>query len=170
MVLMRHAEQQALTAGDLALASHYRHKVQEEAGHDRWAEQDLEGLGVAGIEYGHGESMTAIGQLIAYLRRAVDRDPSLFLSYMLLAEYLTVLVGPLWLQALESRCGISPDRLTVLANHVVLDRQHAAEGFREIDILVTSPEKGGPMLEVLRTSLFYYEQFWNEVLSTPRAA
>jgi hypothetical protein len=159
-----------LMAGDLALASHYRHKVQEEAGHDRWAEQDLERLGIPGIAYEHDESMAAIGQLFAYLRRVVDRDPCLFLSYMLLAEYLTVLVGPLWLQALESRCGISPDRISVLANHVVLDREHAAEGFREIDILVTSPEKGGAMVDVLRTSLSYYEAFWNEVLATPRAA
>jgi hypothetical protein len=165
MGVLRRAEERALAVGDKALAAHYHGKFAEENGHDQWAEKDLESLpGSSG--YGTDPSTMAVGRLVSYLREIVDRDPALFLSYILLAEYLTVLVGPDWLRALESKCGVAPSQISVVANHVELDRDHVAEGVRTIDMLVTSPDKGQPMLDVIRQSVSYYEEFWNEVVST----
>ena len=176
MTVLRQAEQCALAAGDYELAAQYRHKFGEERGHDRWAERDLRnlpgsvpGYGSYGSDVG-GDSTRGLQGLVTYLRTIVDQDACLFLSYIILAEYLTVLVGPDWLRALESKCGISPAKLTVLTNHIELDREHVVEGVRAIDALVTSPEKRGPMLEVLRRCMSCYEEFWDEIMSTTSKA
>jgi pyrroloquinoline quinone (PQQ) biosynthesis protein C len=172
MAVLRRAEQRALAAEDYELAAHYRHKLGEERGHDRWAERDLQSLPGSVAAYGSGDSTNALALqgLVTYLRTIVDQDACLFLSYIILAEYMTVLVGPDWLRALESKCGISPAKLTVLTNHIELDREHVVEGVRVIDALVTSPEKRGPMLEVLRKCMACYEEFWDEIMSTTSKA
>jgi hypothetical protein len=170
MDVLRRAERRALAAGDRELAEHYRHKIHEEQGHDRWAERDLEHLPSSGAEYGRNHSTTALGELLAYLNGVVDQDPYLFLSYILWAEYSTVLLGPDWLQAIESKCGVPQSQITVVANHVELDREHTAEGVREIDALVTSQDKEVPMLEVLRRSICHFEKFTNEILSAESKA
>jgi hypothetical protein len=170
MTVLGRAEDRARAAGDHDLAAYYQHKLIEERGHDRWAENDLESLHTSGPDGGY-DSTSAIGRLVAYLRTIVDQDACLFLSYIFLAEYLTVLVGPDWLQALEAKCGIPSTKVSVLANHVELDREHVIEDVRIIDALVVSRRKEAPMLEVLRRSIGYYEEFWNEVMSaTSKAA
>ena len=169
MSLMRHAMAGATTAGNSPLAAHYRQKICEESGHERWAERDLERLPSQSTEYGSNIRETAIPRLIAYLHAAIDRDPCLLLSYMLLAEYLTVLVGGEWLDAVQKNCGVSRSRITILANHVELDRKHATEGARAIDRLTTL-RKRDPMLDVLRTCIGYYEAFWDEIHSVTLAA
>ena len=60
--------------------------------------------------------------------------------------------------------------MSVVANHVELDREHVERGSREIDLLVTSLDKLEPMLDVLRTSISYYEQFWDEILDAKTEA
>jgi hypothetical protein len=167
--ILRRAQERAASLGDQALAAHYRHKLGEESGHDRWAEQDLRGLSPSAAERTVHES-EAIARLLTYLDDVVQGDPSLYLSYILFAEYLTVLVGPRWLEAVESKCGVPKSMLSVIGNHVELDREHVAEGVREIDTLVQSPDKRGAMLDVLRRSISYYEQFWTEIVSMPTKA
>ena len=162
--LIRRAEERARAIGDLPLAEHYAHKFREEGGHDLWAEEDLRRLSPS-TPAPAGAGSPALTQLLKYLEEVVDRDPGLYLAYILLAEYLTVLVGPKWLEALETQCGVPQSKLSVLGNHIVLDREHVAEGVREIDALVTSADKREPMRQVLRTGMAYYERFWNEILA-----
>jgi hypothetical protein len=168
--VVRRAQRRAIARGDGALAAHYGHKLREEVGHDRWAEQDLEKL-PATAEYGYGTRATALGQLLTYLDDISSHDPCLLLPYMLLVEYLTVLAAPRWLRMLEINCGIPRSSITVVTNHVALDQDHAAEGIETIDLLVTSEDKRQSMLDVLRKSIAYFEKFWSEILSTaPLAA
>ena len=164
MDALRKGARRAFEDGDRALAEHYRHKTREEEGHDLWAERDLVKLTSSGTTDGRHPDSPAMTRLVDYLDRLVDRDPCLFLAYILLSEYITVLVGPPWLEALENKCGIPRNRVTVIANHVELDGEHVTEGVDVIDRLV-SPHKLEAMLEVVRTSFSYYELFWNEILS-----
>jgi hypothetical protein len=169
LAVLERAQQRALAMGDLHLAAHYRRKLLEERGHDRWAEKDLEKL-PSTLAYGPDASGSALGRLVNYLGEVANQDPCLYLSYILLAEYLTVLAGPEWLEILEHNCGVPRTTLTVVDNHIALDRDHVAEGVQTIDMLVTSPEKRAPMLDVLRRSIGYYEEFWLEILSTTHQA
>jgi len=159
------AERRARAKGDLSLADYYHQKLSEEEGHDRWAQGDLAKLPPA-EEYGRNLSTAALGRLLTYLDRVVAQDPCLFLPYMLLAEYLTVLVGPGWLRTLETRCGIPQSSVTVVANHVELDKEHVMEGIQAIDFLANSADNIQPMLTVLRRSFSYLEEFLDEILST----
>lgn len=168
--VLKRAEEVACASGDQALASHYRHKYSEEYGHDRWAERDLKALRGSFDLYESNRSLTALKKLIAYLGNVVDRDPCLFLSYLLLSEYLTVLVGPVWLQALEGKCGVPRNNLSVVVNHVELDRAHVKDGIREIDALVCTRDKRDAMLEVVQRSVAYYDEFWDEILGTTTIA
>jgi hypothetical protein len=163
MPLLRRAEARAAFLGDEALAAHWRHKIAEEAGHDRWAKADLASLASAGGPRTAHDATGALRDLLAYLRDAVDRDPCLLLAYALLAEYLTVLVGGHWLGALERHCGIPQRSVSVIANHVELDGAHAVEGVIEIDRLKTSRTEPAAMHEVLRAAIGYYEAFWRDV-------
>jgi hypothetical protein len=161
--LLRRAEARAAAIGDDALATHWRHKITEEVGHDRWAESDLQRLSPGGGGRASDAAAGPLRELLAYLEETIDRDPCLFLAYALLTEYLTVLVGGHWLQALERHCGIPQRNVTVIAKHVELDQAHAVEGVIEIDRLRTGRTDPAAMQEVLRTALGYYEAFWRDV-------
>src|SRR5579883_2358507 len=103
MRVLHRAAERASDAGRGALADHYLRKIREERGHDQWAERDLDSLPGAATASTQGEEQPALRDLLRYLDQVVDRDPSLLLSYILVAEYLTVLVGPAWL--VRSRAG-----------------------------------------------------------------
>jgi hypothetical protein len=163
--VLRNAELRAAAQGDPKLAAHYRHKYAEEAGHDRWALADLKSIGAT-----HGEPSPALTRLVAYLDDATTKEPCSLLAYILFAEQLTVRVGPAWLEVLESRCGVSRHSMSVVANHVQLDGDHVAEGVRDIDVLVPSLDKLEPMVTVVRTSISYFQQFLDEIMSIERVA
>jgi hypothetical protein len=185
MDVLRRAERRAELVGNAPLAAFLRHKLSEETGHDVWAVRDLDTMPDAETaaegdrdEASPPESRVraqprgggAIEQLLAYLDEVVLEEPTLFLSYMFLAEYLTVAVGGSWLRLLEDKCGIAQTRVTVVANHVELDREHVAEAMSVLDDLVGDRDLAPRMLEVVRESLRFYESFWDEVLATTQAA
>jgi hypothetical protein len=183
MGVLRRAERRAELVGNAPLAAFFRHKISEEVGHDAWAERDLASMPEPAGPTGDGldeasppqsvarpRARGAIERLIEYLDEVVVEEPALILAYIFLAEYLTVVVGGSWLRLLEDKCGIPQAKVTVVANHVELDRDHVAEGMRVLDDLAGAPELGPRMLEVVRESLRFYEAFWDEVLATTRAA
>jgi hypothetical protein len=183
MDVFRRAERRAESVGNAPLAAFFRHKIREEAGHDVWAVRDLAAMPEADARPEGADDETsppdsrvqprargAIEQLLEYLDEVVIEEPTLLLGYMFLAEYLTVAVGGSFLQLLEDKCGIPQTKVTVVANHVELDRDHVAEGMIALDELVGDRDIAPRMLEVVREGLRFYEAFWNEVLATSQAA
>jgi len=157
------ARDRARAAGDEALALHYDHKGREEVGHDKWAERDLERVGhIAAAPIPRG-TVPAIRSLVHYLAELIDEDPVLYLSYCLFAEYLIVILGPEWLDMLEKNCGIPTSAMTVVANHVELDKDHVEEALEAIDDLVGDPTKLPKMRDALHASFAYFEQFCREL-------
>jgi pyrroloquinoline quinone (PQQ) biosynthesis protein C len=145
------------------LAAYFAHKLSEEIGHDRWAEQDLAKVsGTFHITAPKAPS-PSVAALVDYLRRAIDEEPARYLAYILFAEYFTVLVGPEWLAALEQGCGIPASSLSVVARHIELDQAHVAQGLAEIDALVPDPARLAPLRETLFQSMRYFSDFCNEL-------
>jgi hypothetical protein len=81
---------------------------------------------------------------------------------MLFAEYYTVLAAPAWLDALEKRCAIPRSFVSVIANHIELDREHVTEGLFEIDQLV-DPNERSELVESLHEAMALWDAFFAEV-------
>lgn len=158
------AEQRGLGA----LAAYYRQKVGEERGHELWAKSDL---GELGRRFGLSEvpgPCRAIEGLVAELERAIPEDPAAYLAYILFAEYFTVLMGPVWVRALEERCGVPPGALTVVSRHVDLDREHVAECRREMAELIGPGDEGG-LERMLAMAMARFVEFCDELAAeSPR--
>lgn len=157
------ARDRAQALGDAPLAKHFAHKLAEEIGHDVWAERDL-----ASLTRMTGSSVdvrvtSAMRRLVELVARIIDEDPALYLSYIAFAEYLIVILGPEWLELLERRCGIPMTSMTVIGNHIELDREHAEEAFDQIDDLVGEPHKLRPMRQALAETLALFDEYCMEL-------
>jgi hypothetical protein len=164
-VHLERARDRAVEAGEGALAEHFAEKLAEEQGHDRWADADLTRLRsrFGGEEPTGGPTPSLLG-LLHHIEETIDRDPALYLAYILFAEYHVVLMGPRWLRLLEERCGIPASMLSVIGNHAELDQEHTAEGFEAIDALVPDPRMLAPMRETLRRSMELFQKFCAEAV------
>jgi hypothetical protein len=163
------AKARARATDQRALAEHYARKLGEEVGHDAWARDDLTHF----EQPAPAPSPTAgpaMQSWLGFIERIIDEDPTLYLGYILFAEYLIVLLGPEWLALLESRCGISRSAMTVIGNHIELDQGHVDHAMDEIDALVGDPRKLARMREVVRETLGVFDVFCAEVCATPTAA
>jgi pyrroloquinoline quinone (PQQ) biosynthesis protein C len=159
------ARDRAKDRGDLALARHFEHKLEEEAGHDQWAEKDREGLARRSGATATDAVVPAMSEMLAFIESLIDRDPTLYLAYILFAEQLVVLMGPEWLSLLETRCGIPRSVMTVVGNHAELDKDHVAEALDVIDALVGDPAKLPAMREALLGSIEHFQRFCVDVTS-----
>jgi hypothetical protein len=159
------AREGALARGDSQLADHFAHKLDEEQGHDAWAVRDFERMRAAAAAAARLEPCDAMRDLVDYVSGVIAREPRHYLSYILFAEYLIVLLGPKWLELLEERCSIPRTSMTVIDNHAELDREHTDEALDLIDTLVPDPRDLAPMRCVMQSTIERFERFCFEVLA-----
>jgi hypothetical protein len=160
---LRAARDGARAHGDERLARHFEHKLDEEVGHAAWGESDLESLAQLGAGPSNTTATPSIEALAEFLTQAIETDPALYLCHLAFTEYVTVLLGPELLSLIEERCGVPRTSMTVVDNHIELDRDHAEEGFGLIDDLVPDPRKVGPMREALAGIMERFSRFFEEV-------
>lgn len=127
-VCLRRAAQRASELGNNELAEYYQAKLVEEDGHEEWAKSDLANLGFEDVSFDPSRVSEPAVSLMKYVAAVIDRDPRLYLIYIYFAEYITVRAGPELLEALDRACGIERAKLTAVANHEELDRDHVIEG------------------------------------------
>jgi pyrroloquinoline quinone (PQQ) biosynthesis protein C len=162
-VNLKLAQERAEQLGRTQLARFFQQKRREEVGHDRWADNDIALLqGMFGVRPTLQPS-TSIANLLEYLRAMITEEPTNYLAYILFVEYVTVLVGPEWLRLVEDRCGIPMSAMTVVGNHIELDKDHVADGLREIDQLIGEGDSAEPLRSALYTSMEYFEGFCSEM-------
>lgn len=161
---LRRAAGHARAAGDDRLVRHFAKKCGEEAGHELWAEADIQKNERRTRVVGQ-RARPSVNELIRFIEDTIDEDPVLYLSYILFAEYFVVLLGPAWLALLEERCGIPRSQMTFVGNHAELDRDHAEEAFDHIDELVGDPRKLRRMREVLIESIRRFDAFATDVVT-----
>jgi len=167
-VHLQRARKAAEARGDAELAKHFQHKLGEEAGHDAWAAKDREGLAKRTGATAQDGVTASMARLLVHIEGLIDKDPALYLAYILFAEQLTVLMGSEWLELLESRCGVPRTLISVVGNHAELDKDHVADALDEIDELVGDPSKLPAMREALLASISKFDEFCVEVTSTSK--
>lgn len=160
------ARDRARAVGDDALARHFAHKMGEEIGHDKWAERDLSRVAPLLTTPVKREVLPSMQSLVDYVAGVIDEDPTLYLAYILFTEQLMVMGGSEWLQLLEERCGIPRTSMTVVGNHVELDREHVEEALESIDDLVGDPRKLARMRRVIEETTMHFEHFCADVTET----
>jgi pyrroloquinoline quinone (PQQ) biosynthesis protein C len=143
------AADRARSLGLIDLANHFAAKSRDEAGHEHWAEADMKRLSEAFGIVVPVEPTPEMRSIVDANEQIVMNDPEAYLAYILFAEYVTVVLGPEWLDALAKNCGISPSFVTVIEEHVELDKHHVLEGCHEIDTLV-DPGRADAMRQALR--------------------
>ena len=162
-IYLERARERSVAQNDDLLARHFEEKLDEEEGHDQWVEGDRARLSQEVGGRVSASVTVAMQELVTYLAEIIDEDPKLYLSYILFAEYLIVLLGPEWLTLLETRCGIPQSSMTVIAKHAELDREHTEEALDKIDDLVADPTMLPRMRQVLLASIEHFETFCAEV-------
>lgn len=160
---LRHAHERAVALGDMRLAAFFLDKIDEERGHDKWAERDVKRMTVRTPQASR-DVLPAIEELKAFTLAIIDEDPALILTYMLFNESLVVILGDEWLAALEKHCGIPRTSMTSVGNHVVLDRDHTEEALASIDLLVGDPRKVVRMVAVLRQAMAIFDRFFMQIV------
>lgn len=162
-VHLEFARERALAVGEIELARYFEHKFAEEQGHAAWAEADIaklaEVFGVAAIQ----EPVPGIVKITKNTRAAIERDPFLYLPYILFAEYFTVKFGPDLIGAFARYCGVPTDAMTAVGNHVELDRDHVTEGCKEIDALVSDEGRHEALRDMLRDTMQRVTAFYDEL-------
>lgn len=158
------ARKRALAAGDMPLAEHFKAKLEEEAGHFRWAEDDLASL--PSIAEATPGVLASMQRNVDYVVRTIDDEPALYLAYILFTEYFTVVVGPEWLRLLEDRCGIPRTSMTAIDKHIELDQDHVEEALESIDDLVGDPKLLPRLRTVLRDTMDNFCAFCTELAET----
>jgi len=148
--------------GQKDLARFYLGKQKEEVGHDKWAQNDLRGLGEVANEVDSRQLSPVLRDFMNYISDTIKRDPKLYLCYMVFAEYFTVLVATRFLDNLENKCGIPRSVMTSIANHGELDREHAVEDFQIIEKNV-APEAKEEFDKFLECSIDNLDRFFCEV-------
>lgn len=144
------------------LVAYFQHKYREEDGHARWAESDLKEL-----ERSFGVTAscvpTSMLRWVAFTDEVVRTHPYRYLAYVLFAEYVTVLAGGAWVNALGDRCGIPLAALSSIARHVELDQLHVDEGRDEINHLLRHVSDPTPFLMTLQRAMSHFEAFCDEL-------
>ncbi len=162
---LRRAQARARALGDTALVKHYEHKLEEEIGHAEWGEADLDALADSVSPSSRTVALPAIERLSQFIPRVIDEDPALYLCYLAFTEYITVLLGPELLSLIEERNGVPRSSMTVIDNHIELDREHAEEAWGVIDDLVGDPRKIGRMRSALAQMVEHFDAFCVELTS-----
>lgn len=157
------AANQARSLGHFELEAHFRHKAEEEIGHDRWAEADLRRLESDFKIHLSREQSPALVRLILFLTETILERPICFMAYVFLVEHITVKLGPHWMAALEGKCGISRSHLSVVHNHVELDVDHVTEELAEIDMHATEADEAS-MRDTIREASRLIDDFFTEVI------
>lgn len=144
------------------LEQFFNQKLKEEHDHDRWAEQDLiQFLGSKEIIL---EDLSfTIKALISMIEETIQKDPRQYLAYVFFSEYFTVLGGDEWMEDLEKQCKIHRSSMTVIGNHVDLDKAHVQEDILQINSLVEETGSFEKLSHSLQNFMNLFESFCVEM-------
>jgi hypothetical protein len=164
---LQHAAHTSDAMGLPHLAKYFAHKASEENGHDGWAIEDMTHLPAASLA--KLSPAQSVVRLVELQRSLIAEHPMCFVVYALWAEYFTVLVGDEWLEAL-SASGYARSQVSAIAKHVEADREHAANGFNEIEQLWQGQPEPAVMLGVVTRASNAFEEFCEEICREARTA
>lgn len=146
----------------------FEEKIKEEEGHDIWAEDDLKIQRDLGAKESSTGILSSMKALTDFNASNIAKDPDLYLPYILLAEYFTVIATPSMLEALEQKNNIPKEALSVLGNHAELDKHHIDEWEEEVSVFVDIEKNEEKYMKVIKAANKIYDQFCNECVEAAR--
>jgi hypothetical protein len=161
---LQRAAARARALGHEELAIFFADKAVEESGHDEWAEHDLYVLRSRFHLGGDDAPVPSIVALMRFCEDTIDRNPVLYLAYVLWTEYMTTLLGSEFVSTLVQRCGVPRNAMTCLDKHAELDPEHAADDLEVIDTLVADPSMLAPLREFLHRSMMLFDRGCEEMV------
>jgi hypothetical protein len=161
------AERRSRELAQEQLTPIFHKKLEEEQGHERWADEDLALLKALFDAAPVVAISPSLIDLMHELDRIIQVQPSCYLSYALFAEYLTVLLGPAWVATLERECGIPSEALSVITKHIALDRHHVEEEIHELDLLLAF-ENVVPHLDTIHRAMRAFEAYFHDLYALAR--
>ena len=166
-----HLQSAAATSKIMSMKDHHKffaEKIKEEEGHDKWAEEDLKIQKDLGANESSISILPSMQALIDFNARNIKKDPDLYLPYILLAEYFTVVATPSMLEALEKNNNIPKEALSVLGNHAELDKHHIDEWEEEVSEFINIEKHEEKYLAVIKEANKIYDRFCNECVEATR--
>jgi hypothetical protein len=161
------AERVAKERGYSMLASYFKAKMGEEKEHDKWGDDD-----VAALKKKFKVPEEAIGitsEMKEYIKgneQLIQDDPYAYFVYVLFAEYFTVIAGPECMASVERHAKIPQNMMTIVGNHVELDKHHVHHWKDESVEVGIKPEDVIRHKAALRKVMDRYSRFV-ESLSKP---
>jgi hypothetical protein len=166
---LRAARERCLGLGQHELAEFFACKLNEEIGHDQWSEQDLTRLERVFAAAPAAQPSRHLRDLVHFLDRVISERPANYLSYTLFAQYLSLLIGPVWVSASSEHPQLPLHTLSAVSEHVELETGHIADELRQIDALLRG-EKPLPHLDVLHRAMRLFERFCDALFETHAAS
>lgn len=156
------AIEKARILGQNEVVQFMEEKYAEELDHYQWPQEDLKNRGVmVDAKSDAGVTPSARG-LISHIEALVEKDPTLFISYMVLVEYFTVLAAPEFLKNIELNCGITSSQLTAISKHIEADEKHVVDDFEVISLVVHGADQEAEMTSSLKQGMVLVDQFLSE--------
>lgn len=150
-------------ATDQKVVEYFAHTEEEEQGHDKWAEDDLEKLKVLfKVERIHISDK--IKDIEKYIQSLINDDPIYLIPYIFWAEYTAVHAAPQFAADIKARCNIGPEVLSVFLNHAELDQEHTEHDNEILEYLRKKSEGyEQKALEIARKQSSLYTDFLNDI-------
>ena len=148
-------------AHDQRLAAYFYEKWNEEKGHDGWARADWVRMSKEKNLLSKPHVLTEMLELTSFLRETMLKSPYEYIAYMFAAEYMTPILGPIWMEILDSNLGIKNSQVTALTKHIELDAGHAMEVGEFLDSLRLSPKVSSELLVFIDNLFEKYNNFFS---------
>lgn len=130
-VHLRNAGFKASVDKNFEMKSFFEQKMAEEAGHEKWAEDDAQKASIS-IETLEKHIAPEGVMLMNYVSGIIKSNYKSYVFYMLVAEYFAVLMSPVLFEKLsmhhETRHSLSS-----ISNHEAADKHHIVADFEAID-------------------------------------
>lgn len=142
------------------LAAYFKAKKKEEAGHDQWGENDIQGIAASfPVSIKNLPVLPEMKTYVAANEDLIKKDPYLYFVYILFAEYYTVIAAPESLSAIEKHCKVPKDLVSIISNHAELDKHHVEEWAEEAREVGIDPQRSREYLEALEQIFKRYDAF-----------
>jgi hypothetical protein len=140
--------------------------LDEEVGHDQWAENDIKMLAkIAHFAFKRYVSPSMVRHVSWIEHELIRKDPWLYPPYILAAEYLAVSAGPWFMERLKA-AGIPAKGVSVVRNHVELDVRHIQQDYQIIDRFIDrNPDWKERYTQVVERAMENYLLFLDDLVA-----
>ena len=155
---------QGLRGGDRGLRDRFLRHAYEEAGHDLWALEDLEVLGVDPDTVRDSVPLAQTTALIAYQFFTVTSlDPKAILGLEYAMEGVTAQAAGDAMRKLQDTLDLPVEAMRFFSRHAMLDAAHVVDDARIIERYVRTPAEERAVVRNARDSLELYAAVYDAV-------